>query len=29
VRTFTRPLGTALLIALTMPFIIRALKHAG
>jgi hypothetical protein len=29
VRTFTRPLGTALLIAFTIPFVIRALKHAG
>ena len=29
IRIYTRPLGTALLIAFTIPFIIRAFKHAG
>jgi hypothetical protein len=28
-RTFTRPLGTALLIAVSIPFIIRALNTRG
>jgi hypothetical protein len=29
VRTFTRPLGTVLLLAFTIPFIMRALEYAG